>query len=114
MHRIFEGQPAPMEFLGQPAPMEFLGQGPVVGFFRIIRPMRIASTYKHVVVFTDSGWEKYSGPVDGYQMVGTVTRGPHESALAMRDGRYYAVNEGRCEPLVGRKIELGVAHATND
>jgi hypothetical protein len=74
--------------------------------------MRLASTYKHVVVFADSDWEKYSTLVDGYQMVGTVTRGPHVSALAMRDGRYYAVNDGRCEPLVGRKIELGVHHAS--
>ena len=73
--------------------------------------MRLASTYKHTVLFSDSEWEKYSGPVDGYQMVGTVTRGPHESALAMRDGVYYAVNDGRCEPLAGRKIELGVTYA---
>lgn len=68
---------------------------------------------RHVVVFSDSAWEKYSRSVDGYQMVGTVQRGPHESALAIREGRYYAVNEGRCEPLVGRKIDLGVEHATN-
>jgi hypothetical protein len=74
--------------------------------------MRTASSYKHVVVFSDADWEKFTAPVDGFVMVGTVTRGPHESALALRDGVYYAVNEGRCEPLVGRKIELGVEHAT--
>ena len=74
--------------------------------------MRLASTYKHVVVLSDSDWEKYSHAVDGFIMVGTVTRGPHASALALRDGTYYAVNDGRCEPLVGRKIELGVHHAT--
>lgn len=74
--------------------------------------MRTASTYEHTVVFSDTAWEKFTHPVDGFIPVGTVTRGPHESALAMRDGRYYAVNEGRCEPLVGRKIKLGVEHAT--
>ena len=74
--------------------------------------MRTASSYKHVVVFSDTDWEKYTTPVDRYIMVGTVTRGPTESALAMRDGVYYAVNNGLCEPLVGRKIELGVEHAT--
>ena len=74
--------------------------------------MRLASTYKHVVIFSDSNWEKFSALVDGYQMVGTVTRGPHVSALAIRDWRYYAVNDERCEPLVGRKIELGIRHAS--
>ena len=74
--------------------------------------MRTASSYKHTVVFTDSGWEKFTAPVENLIMVGTITRGPTESALAMRDGRYYAVNNGLCEPLVGRKIELGVEHAT--
>ena len=104
-----------MEFLSKFGPTGcdgIFGPNGCDGIFRIIRPMRLASTYKHVVVFSDSDWEKYSAPVDGYQMVGTVTRGPHESALAMRDGVYYAVNAGRCEPLAGRKIELGVEHAT--
>ena len=68
---------------------------------------------RHVVVLSDSAWEKYSRPVDGYQMVGTVQRGEFASALAIREGRYYAVNEGRCEPLVGRKIDLGVEYATH-
>ena len=101
-----------MEFLGKRGVTEFLGQPAPLEFLRYIEPMSDLNRKRHVVVLSDSAWEKYSAPVDGYQMVGTVTRGPHESALAMRDGRYYAVNEGRCEPLVGRKIELGVQHAT--
>lgn len=67
---------------------------------------------RHVVVLSDSAWEKYSAPVAGYQMVGVVTRGDLSSALAMRNGVYFAVNDGRCDPLVQRKIELGVQHAT--
>ena len=67
---------------------------------------------RHVVVLSDSAWEKYSALVDGYQMVGTVQRGEYVAALALKDGKYYAVVQGRCDPLVQRKIELGVQHAT--
>lgn len=69
---------------------------------------------RHLVVLSDTAWEAYSPQPPGYQMIGTVRRGEHIGALAMRDGRYFCVNEGRCEPLVERKIELGMQHATTD
>jgi hypothetical protein len=69
---------------------------------------------RHVVIFSDAAWEKYTAPVDGFVMVGTVQRGDHVGALAIKDSRYFCVINGLCEPLVERKIALGVQHATHD
>ena len=66
---------------------------------------------RHVVVFSDSAWEEFTQPVDGYIMLGTVSRGDYVGALAIKDGRYFCVIGGNCEPLVERKIKLGVEHA---
>ena len=67
---------------------------------------------RHIVVLSDTAWEKYTAPVDGYIMIGTVQRQDHIGALAIKDGRHFCVIEGRCEPLVERKIALGLDHAT--
>lgn len=66
---------------------------------------------RHVVIYSDSDWEKYSKPVDGYIMVGTIARGDLVGALAIKEGRYYCVINGHCEPLVERKIKQGIEHA---
>ena len=69
---------------------------------------------RHEVVLSDSTWEKYTKPVDGYLMFGTVQRGDHIGALAVKDGRHFCIIDGHCEPLVERKIALGMHHATAD
>jgi hypothetical protein len=67
---------------------------------------------RHVVVLSDTAWEKYTSPVDGHIMIGTIQRGDHIGALSVRDGRHFCIIDGLCEPLVERKIEQGVHHAT--
>jgi len=110
----FLGRPPVVGFLGQPPVVGFLGQPPVMEFFdqpaynvRMTNPNR----KRHVVVFTDTDWEKYSAPVDGYIMVGTVQRGDLIGALAIKDSRYFCVINSMCEPLIERKIKLGIDHA---
>jgi hypothetical protein len=66
---------------------------------------------RHGVILSDSSWEKYTKPVDGFVMVGTVQRGDYIGALAIKDSRYFCVVNGLCEPLVERKIALGMQHA---
>ncbi len=67
---------------------------------------------RHVVVLSDTDCGKYTKPVDGYIMIGTVQRQEHIGALAIKDGRHYCVIDGLCEPLNERKIALGLDHAT--
>ena len=69
---------------------------------------------RHIVVLSDTAWEAYTAPVDGYLMFGTIERGEHIGALAVKDGRHFCVNDGRCEPLNERQIALGMQHATTD
>ena len=75
-------------------------------------PMNNLNRKRHVVVLSDSAWEKHSAPVDGYFMIGTVQRGDYAGALAVKDGRHFCVINGLCEPLNERKIEQGLTHAT--
>lgn len=68
---------------------------------------------RHTIVFSDTDWEKYSQPVDGFIMLGTVQRGPdHIGALAIKDGRHYCIVNGLCEPLNERKIAISKEYAT--
>ena len=68
---------------------------------------------RHTIVFSDSEWEKYTPPVDGYVMLGTIRRGPnHIGALAFKDGRHFCVIEGRCEPLNERRVAVSREYAT--
>ena len=67
---------------------------------------------RHEVVLSDTAWQTYTQPVDGYAMVGTVKRGDYIGALAIKDSRHFCVINGLCEPLVERKIALGMDHAT--
>jgi hypothetical protein len=53
---------------------------------------------KHTVILTDE-WHGLTRPVTGYEMIGTIQRGKHIAALAERDGRYFSVENGLCEPL---------------
>ena len=91
-----------MEFLDQPPPMEFL---------RYDEPMANLNRTRHLVVLSDTAWEAFTNPVDGYIMIGTVQRGEHIGALAVKDGRHFCVVKGLCEPLNERKIEQGMSHA---
>lgn len=53
---------------------------------------------KHTVEFTDD-WIRFTNPVPDYKIVGTIQRGKHIAAFAERDGRYFSVENGLCEPL---------------
>jgi len=66
---------------------------------------------RHVVVYSDTECEKYSAPVDGYLMVGTIARGDLVGALAIKEGRHFCVINGLCEPLNPKKIKLGIDNA---
>ena len=70
---------------------------------------------RHTIVFSDTEWQKYTKPVDGFIMVGTIQRGPnHIGALAMRDGKHYCVTNGLCEPLNERRVGVAMEYATHD
>lgn len=66
---------------------------------------------KHIVVLSDSEWEKYTKPIDGHIFIGTIQRSSVVGALSIKDGRHYCVINGNCEPLNERKITLGIDHA---
>jgi len=57
-------------------------------------------------IIADGGhdWKKYTGPVHGVLMIGTVNDGSHESALGLLAGRYVAVRCGETFRLTQRDV----------
>ena len=53
---------------------------------------------KHTAILTDD-WHSLTRLVDGFDIIGTIQRGKHIAALAVREGVYYSVERGLCEPL---------------
>ena len=60
--------------------------------------MSSLNAQKHTAILSDD-WKQFTQPVDGFDLIGTIQRGKHIAALAVRDGRYYGVDRGLCEPL---------------
>ena len=69
---------------------------------------------KHLIVYSDTAWQSYADPVPDFIMLGTIQRGQHIGAMAIKNGVYYCINGAAIEPLNQSRVLKALPHARTE